>query len=84
MPNTAILRTRVDPRRKARVERILDRLGMTPTQAVNMFFAQIERRKAIPFAIAMQENVDVLPPIEQVARGWSDLDREDFSHLDQR
>ena len=84
MPNTAILRTRVDPRRKARVERILDRLGMTPTQAVNMFFAQIERRKAIPFAVAMQEHADFLPPIEQVARVWSDLDREDFSHLDKR
>lgn len=84
MPTTAILRTRIDPRRKARVERILDRLGMTPTQAVNMFFAQIERRKAIPFAIAMQGNGDVLPPIEHVARIWSDLDQEDFSHLDKR
>ena len=84
MPATAILRTRIDPRRKARVERILDRLGMTPTQAVNMFFAQIERRKAIPFVVAMQENRDVLPPIEHVARVWSGLDQEDFSHLDRR
>jgi hypothetical protein len=25
-----------------------------------------------------------LPPIEHVARVWSDLDREDFSHLDKR
>jgi len=57
MPATAILRTRIDSRRKARVERILDRLGMTPTQAVKSVFAQIERRKAIPFAIAIQEPV---------------------------
>ena len=42
MSATAILRTRIDPRRKARVEKILDQLGMTSTQAVNMFFAQIE------------------------------------------
>ena len=84
MPATAILRTRIDSRRKARVERILDRLGMTPTQAVNLFFAQIERRKAIPFAIAIQEPRDVLPPIEHVARVWGDLDQEDFSHLDKR
>src|SRR5580658_7062743 len=53
MPATAILRTRIDPRRKARVEKILDQLGMTSTQAVNMFFAQIERRKAIPFPVAV-------------------------------
>jgi len=36
------------------VEKILDQLGMTSTQAVNMFFAQIERRKAIPFPIAIE------------------------------
>src|SRR2546426_1176446 len=34
MPKTAILRARVDSRRKARVERILSQLGLTPTQAV--------------------------------------------------
>ena len=85
MPSSAILRTRIDPRRKARVERILDRLGMTPTQAVNMFFAQIEQRKAIPFAVAMGGNADdMLPPIEHVAGVWGKLDQEDFSHLDRR
>ena len=84
MSSTAILRTRIDPRRKARVEKILDQLGMTPTQAVNMFFAQIERRKAIPFFVTIQDNGDVLPPIAHVAQVWGELDREDFSHLDTR
>jgi DNA-damage-inducible protein J len=84
MPSSAILRTRIDPRRKARVEKILDQLGVTPTQAVNMLFAQIERRKAIPFAIAIEDNSDILPPTEHVARVWDKLDREDFSHLDTR
>ncbi len=84
MPATAILRTRIDPRRKARVEKILDQLGMTPTQAVNMFFAQIERRKAIPFPVAIQDNSDIAPPIEHVAKVWGELDQEDFSHLDKR
>ena len=57
---------------------------MTSTQAVNMFFAQIERRKAIPFSITIQDNGDVLPPIAHVAQVWGELDREDFSHLDTR
>ena len=61
MTQTAILRTRVDPRRKARVERILSQLGLTPTQAVNMFFAQIEQRRAIPFSVTVEDNSDVLP-----------------------
>lgn len=84
MPATAILRTRIDPRRKARVEKILDQLGMTSTQAVNMLFAQIERRKAIPFPVAIGDNRDVAPPIEHVAAVWGALDRTDFSHLDKR
>ena len=63
MAHTAILRARVDPQRMARVEKILRRLGLTPTQAVNMLFAQIERRRAIPFAVAM-DNSDILPSDE--------------------
>jgi len=84
MSVTAILRTRIDPRRKARVEKILGQLGMTSTQAVNMFFAQIERRRAIPFPLSIEDNSDIAPRIEQVAKAWGDLDQTDFSHLDQR
>jgi DNA-damage-inducible protein J len=84
VPSTAILRTRIDPRRKARVEKILGQLGLTPTQAVNMLYAQIERRKAIPFPIAVEDNSDVVPPVDHVARVWSELDQEDFSRLDKR
>ncbi len=84
MSQTAILRTRIDPRRKARVEKILDRLGLTSSQAVNLFFAQIERRKAIPFTLSLEDNADILPPIQQVAKVWDTLDGEDFSYLDPR
>jgi len=84
MPQSAILRTRMNSRRKARVEKILEGLGLTPSQAVNLFFAQIERRKAIPFALALDDRADILPPIEQVAKVWDGLDDEDFSHLDPR
>ena len=66
------------------MEKILGQLGMTSTQAVNLFFAQIERRKAIPFSITLEDNSEIAPPIEQVAKVWGDLDQTDFSHLDKR
>lgn len=81
---TAILRTRIDRRRKARVEKILGQLGMTSTQAVNMFFAQIERRKAIPFPVAVEDSSGIAPPIEHVAKIWREIDQTDYSHLDKR
>jgi len=84
MPSSAILRTRIDSRRKARVEKILLQLGLTPSQAINMLFAQIERRKAIPFPLTLEDNADILPPIQQVAKMWDELDDEDFSRLDPR
>ena len=84
MSQSAILRTRIDLRRKTRVEKILNELGLTPTQAINLFFAQVERRKAIPFALSLEDNSDILPPIQQVAKVWNELDCEDFSHLDPR
>jgi antitoxin component of RelBE/YafQ-DinJ toxin-antitoxin module len=56
---------------------------MTSTQAINIFFAQIERRKGIPFPL-IADNSDILLPIDQVAAIWSSLDEEDFSHLDKR
>ena len=84
MSATVILRIRIDPRRKVRVEKILNQLGMTSAQAVNMFFAQIERRKAIPFPVTIEDNSDVALPIDHVAKVWGALDQTDFSHLDKR
>lgn len=67
MEKTSILRIRIDPRRKARVEKILSKLGITPTQAVNMFFAQVESRRGLPFPVSLQDNSDILPPDEHYA-----------------
>jgi addiction module RelB/DinJ family antitoxin len=81
MARTGLLRARIDAHRKARVDALLRRLGLTPTLAVNLFFAQIEQRKAIPFAIRLENNSDILPSIEHVAETWNQLDDEDFSYL---
>jgi hypothetical protein len=42
------------------------------------------RRRAIPFPLTIEDNSDIAPRIEQVAKVWGDLDQTDFSHLDQR
>jgi len=81
MPKNAILRARIDPGRKERVERILARLGLTPTQVINMLFAQIERRKAIPFRVSLADDEEIEPSVERVAEVWNDLDDTDFSYL---
>ena len=81
MSQTAIIRTRIDPRRKAKAEAIMAKLGVSPDQAINMFYAQIELRKAIPFTLSLGHDRAVAVPIEHTAQVWDQLDQEDYSHL---
>ena len=46
---TDMVRARIEPGRKQRAEAILSRLGIQPSQAINMLYAQIELLKALPF-----------------------------------
>lgn len=44
-----LFRTRVPARRLRKAEKILDRLGLKPSDAFNMLLAQIELRNGVPF-----------------------------------
>ena len=67
MPPSIILRARVDASRKRRAESVLRKLGVTPAQAINMLYAQIELRKGLPFLVTAQDNSDLLPSDEHYA-----------------
>ena len=47
--DSILLRARVPARRLKKAEKILDRLGLKPGDAVNMLLAQIELRNGVPF-----------------------------------
>ena len=49
---TTLVRARVNSGRVKKVTRILDRMGLKPADVVNMVFAQIEQRRALPFEVA--------------------------------
>lgn len=51
MSRTVTVRARMAPGLKAEVEGLLEQLGVTTTDAINMFFSQIRLRKGIPFPI---------------------------------
>ncbi len=76
-----LVRARVEPRRKRNAEVILSKLGISPGQAINMLYAQIELKNGLPFPVVAQEDSDVLSPIEHVANEWNKLDRTDYSYL---
>ena len=51
MSRTVTVRARMAPGLKSEVEGLLEQLGVTTTDAINMFFSQIRLRKGIPFSI---------------------------------
>ena len=53
MSKTAMSRARLEPELKENAETILHRLGMNATQAITMFYKQIELRDGLPFDVVI-------------------------------
>ncbi|PKL37394.1 MAG: type II toxin-antitoxin system antitoxin, RelB/DinJ family [Candidatus Riflebacteria bacterium HGW-Riflebacteria-1] len=49
MSKTATIRARVEPSLKDHVERIFEKLGLNATQAINLFYKQVELNNGLPF-----------------------------------
>lgn len=51
----AIVRARIEPKRKNEAEHILDKLGITHSQAINLFYCQIVIHKGLPFPLNLED-----------------------------
>ena len=71
MHDTTILSTTVPSRRLQRAEKILRKLGLTPTDAVNMLLAQVELRQGLPFVVRVQPST--LLAAEEQAAAWTEI-----------
>ncbi|MBW2004433.1 MAG: type II toxin-antitoxin system RelB/DinJ family antitoxin [Deltaproteobacteria bacterium] len=62
----ATIRARTDEWLKEEVEGVLKELGLTPTEAINLFYNQIRLQRGLPF--------NVLIPNEETAQVLRDTD----------
>lgn len=53
MNKTATVRARIDPRLKKGAEEVLEELGLSSAQAINLFYRQIMLRKGLPFDVVI-------------------------------
>lgn len=51
MSKTAAISTRIDPKLKNNVESIFKQLGLTATQAITLFYQQVELQRGLPFDV---------------------------------
>ncbi len=59
MSKSAMVRARLEPGLKEHVEDIFRQLGINTTQAITMFYKQIELHKGLPFNVAIPESTTI-------------------------
>ncbi len=53
MSKTATIRARIQPDLKDKAEYVFRRLGLSTTQAITLFYKQVELRGGLPFEVAI-------------------------------
>lgn len=70
MQNSVLFRARVPADRLKKAEKVFSRLGMKTSDAFNIFLAQVELRKDLPFVISSKPE-PLLTTAEQ-GKAWED------------
>ncbi len=68
MPRTAMIHARTAPELKEKAEHIFKRLGLTSTDAINLFYAQVTLHNGMPFAVKIP-NKTTITTFEKTDRG---------------
>ncbi len=81
---TAAVHTRIQPEIKEKAESVLHQLGLSPTEAIRMFYTQIALRKGLPFDVnipndetelalkdsRMEKNLEKFDSIDELFESW--------------
>ena len=51
MPKSEMIRARVEPGLKHKAETLFDTLGLTPTEAITLFYTQVTLQRGLPFEV---------------------------------
>ena len=79
MNKTAIIHARVEPGVKKKAEGVLKKLGMSPTEAIRLFYRQICLRGGLPFPVLIPNDL-TKKTLDKSAKG---KDVETFETLDE-
>ena len=66
MNKTSTVRARIKPDLKDKAEQVFHKLGLTSTQAITLFYKQVELRNGLPF--------DIVIPNKTTLRTFEDTD----------
>ena len=78
MSKTESIRARVEPDLKAQAEAVFGALGLTPTEAITLFYRQVTLHHGLPFPLRLP-NASTQAAIQDAMTGenlteWNDLE----------
>ena len=66
MNRTATVRALMDPNKKESVTQILNRMGITHSEAINIFYSLIEEYRGFPFDLKLPETKSANEVLEKI------------------
>jgi len=57
MGKTATVRARIEPELKETVENIFQQLGLSTSEAINLFYKQVELQQGLPFEVKIPNKI---------------------------
>jgi DNA-damage-inducible protein J len=57
MAKTAVISARIDPTLKSNAEQIFRELGLTTSQAITLFYKQVDLQRGLPFSVKVPNEV---------------------------
>jgi len=75
MNKSAVVHARIEPKTKNEAERVLHKLGLSPTDAIRIFYRQISLRHGLPFSVEIPNELARLT-LEK-SRNGEDIKRHD-------
>ena len=68
MVKTEVIRARVEPELKYQAEEVFSKIGLSPTEAITLFYAQVTLHRGLPFAVKIP-NAETIEALRQARSG---------------
>ena len=80
MAKTGVIRVRVEPELKSQAEEVFSELGLSPTEAITLFYTQVTLYRGLPFA-ARIPNAETIEALRQARTGEGLTEYADLNAL---
>ena len=83
MAKTEMIRARVEPELKSQTEEVFSGRGLSPTEAITLFYRQVMLHHGLPFAVKVP-NAETIAALRQARAGEGLTDYADLKDLKAR